>query len=673
MIDFSKIPFVRLLIPFVSGILLYIGFHWHFNSLAVLLFLFLLLGLVYSLSRKKSNYLKNSLFVFLSDLFLMFSGFYGCYHSYPKTYDNYFGHKVSGANQNWVGVINDLPVEKEKFYKAVISIRSLNNSAVEGKVLAYFKKPFNKQVLNPGNLIGVNSRFQSIKGPSNPHEFNYRDFMANKGVLYQTFIDSADVLPLNDQKDFGLITSGLNFKTHLISVFFNSNLTKEAAQLCAALLTGYDDEISTDVINSFAHSGTLHVLSVSGLHTGILFSVIMILLGWLDPYNRFKKTKLVIMLMALWGFVFIAGFSPPVLRAAIMLSLISVGKYFYNYFENVTLNILAVSAFILLLFNPLLVYDVGFLLSYSAVLGILLYEPSITNWLTFKNGILNKIWQLCSVSIAAQISTLPLTLYFFHQFPLWFIFSNLLVIPICTVIMFFGTLFLLKLSFITPLINLLTEFVLKIVRLSDVSGWGYIDKIDFGLNDAIIMSVALILLTLFVRRPSFSIAVSFLLMVLIGMMFSVIQSFMAKSASKIIVYHSNGETAIDVKNANKLISDNTLAKNSYNYHVKNNHSTYNYPLENRVPVSFVANDRQTVLVIKKEDDLLLVPFLNPSCLILTNNCVPDVSVLKKVKPDRIVCDGSNSVKSIRAIKKLCNNLKIPLYSTKENGFLELPL
>jgi hypothetical protein len=239
--------------------------------------------------------------------------------------------------------------------------------------------------------------------------------------------------------------------------------------------------------------------------------------------------------------------------------------------------------------------------------------------------------------------------------------------------MVFGMLYLLKLTVLSVLINVFTEFVLALVKLSNVSGIGYIDKIDFNLNDSVLLTIALILFTLFVKQRTFTLAISFLLTILVWMLFSVIQSYQAKSFSNILVYHTGGETVIDVKNKTKLFTDNKLNENAYNFHIKNNHTSYNYPNDCSTPITYIASDKSSVLVVKQESDLLLIPFFKPNILIVTNNCIPNEAVLETVMPDRVVCDGSNAMKTLKAIKKLCFGLKIPVYSTKENGFLELPL
>ena len=421
---------------------------------------------MYFKNRKETTENSRWAYIAVSDVFLFLTGLYCCYVFDIRNKADYYGHYVNGEQQQWVAEVKELPVEKENFYRVLLEVNAFQDRQLTGNAIVYFKKPMDVALLKPGNKLSITGEFSSLREPLNPHEFNYKTFLARKNIYYQSFVKAENVSFVSENQDFSLINLGLEIKQKIINVFETSTLSKEAAQLCIALLTGYDDEINSETINAFAHSGTLHVLSVSGLHTGILYAVLIFILGIFDKNQKYKLMRLIIITIALWFFVLITGFSPPVLRAVIMLNLIALGRFYYGYTSQSGINILAVSAFVLLVFNPLLIYDTGFLLSYSAVLGILCFEPAFTALVNSRLTIVNKIWQLTSVSLSAQIATLPITLFLFHQFPLWFIFSNLLVIPLCTAVMFLGFLVLMKCSFVAPLINLCSSFIFYCIHLT---------------------------------------------------------------------------------------------------------------------------------------------------------------------------------------------------------------
>lgn len=671
--NFSKIPFVRILIPFVLGILFYSFYNCNHDVSYQMVAVFCFLLILFYSSNRKTNFYKNASFILISDVFLLITGFYSCYLFNPKTQSNYYGYSVNSETQNWIGEVEDIPIEKDNFYKAIVNVKQIENNLSNGKLLVYFKKPVDANRLKNGTNVFASSKLIEISSPQNPDEFDYKSYMANKGVLYQTFVEQSQILKDTLSPHSSLVQFAIKIKLKILNSLQKSGLSKNSVALSSALITGYDDMISADVTNAFAHSGTLHVLSVSGLHTGILFTLVVFVLGLIDPYDRYKKVKLIVVLIVLWSFVFVAGFSAPVLRAAIMLSFVSVGKYYFNYLSNAAINILAFSAFLILLFNPLLIYDVGFLLSYTAVLGILLFEPSITNLVQTKYSFVNKIWQLSSVSIAAQISTLPITLCFFHQFPIWFLFSNLLIIPLCMILMFLGLLAVLGITVISSLINSLTDLVINLVNVTNVPGIGYIDKIDFNYLDVMFLSALIITSAMLIRFRKFSHMINTLLLIIGWITCSTIDAYTNKIKSGVIIYQCNKETAIDIKNKTELIKDYNVSEKSYDFHIKNHHSYFNYPNHIPLHVNYIVANSNKILIVKRKADLNLCQHLLPNYLILTNNVIPNIVHLKQPKLKQVICDGSNTYKSIKAIKKLCTDLRISFYPTKEYGYLELPL
>lgn len=671
-IDFSKIPFIRLLIPFVAGVILYLNGAWSFNPTLYLIIAFVLLALIFTYSKISRNGAGKTYFLVVSDLFLFIAACYACYFVQPKNNPAYYGYYNTSKETNWAGTLDEIINEKENFLKAIVVVNSVNNQKTTGKIVAYFKKPFNKSEFVAGRKLEVNSAISEVPAALNPHEFDYKNYLANKGIYYQTFVDTGSVNLLNDYEG-GIKYWGMHVKHRIVEFLHSGMLSVEAAQLCSALITGYDNEISRETINAFAHSGTLHVLSVSGLHTGVLFAVLLFILNWFDKHNRFKIIKLLILLISLWLFVFIAGFSLPILRAAIMLSLIAIGKYYYNYLSNATINIMGVSAFVLLLFNPYILFDNGFLLSYFALLGILIFEPSITAFYTGENEILKRVWQLCSVSMAAQISTLPITLFFFHQLPLWFMFSNLLVIPLCTAIMFLGLVMVLKLSFVSTLINWLTKLVYYLVGLTDKAGWGYLDRIDFNFTDVLFLSSIILLMTLLIKHRRFHLALGALSLIIIWQTFSLLEVINKKQSVKVSVYHINKASVVEFKNNNKLLLDSICSKSDYEFHVKNNITSYNYSNEISSRFNFVSVKALRFLIINSDEDLKLIAPLKPNYVLIRNNVIPGEGILKYSGISQLIADGSSNYKTIKQLKQSCSKMNISFYATRENGFLELPL
>jgi competence protein ComEC len=670
---FINNPFIRILIPFITGILIYSENALNINVIFPLLISLGVLVLVFLKNKKRSAQQSKWVYLLVSDCFLFLTGFYCCYLYNIKNDQSYFGHYVNAEQQNWVGVIKDLPVEKEKFCKVLIEVRTIGQQQqLTGNVIVYLKKPVDLSILEPGNYFRIQSNFIQPKPPLNPHEFDYKTFLERKNIYYQSFVDPENFELTNKEKNFSLLNFGLSIKQKVKTCFETSGLNKEIAQLCTALLTGYDDEINPDTINAFAHSGTLHVLSVSGLHTGILYAVLIFLLGWIDKHGKHQFIQLIIISLALWSFALITGFSPPVLRAVIMLNLIAIGRAYYSYSTQHSVNILAVSAFLILIVDPLLVYDTGFLLSYSAVLGILYFEPLFTPLVNSRYRPVNKIWQLTSVSLAAQISTLPLTLFLFHQFPLWFVFSNLVVIPLCTIIMFLGIILLFKLNFIVPLINLCGSVIFYCIHLTDKQGAGYIDTIDFGWRDLFFLTALIFGIILFMKQRIYIYLAGAAVLLILWQLSSLSEISEKRSASHIGIYHVNKQMAVDIKNANVVRFSSTLSGSNYNYHIKPNHTFYNYPSIDSLKFDLVRWGNTTLFKLNSSDQQILLPIVKPDYLLVSNNSsLAEAFLPGKIK--MIVADGTNNYKNVKELRMLCDKFAIPFYSTAEKGYIQFNL
>ena len=210
----------------------------------------------------------------------------------------------------------------------------------------------------------------------------------------------------------------------MVGKFFKENkLEGKEYAVVSALVAGYTDDLDIETMKAFADTGTLHVLSVSGMHVGIIYYVLNLLLLFLSKHRYGNILRVLILLSFLWLYSMITGMSAAVMRSAAMLSFIIVGKSFNRYVN--TYNIIAASIFFLLIMNPFTLMDVGFQLSYISVIGIIWLQPHIYSIFDFNTKWKDEIWKVVSVSIAAQIATFPLGIFYFHQFPNYFLPSNL--------------------------------------------------------------------------------------------------------------------------------------------------------------------------------------------------------------------------------------------------------
>lgn len=317
--------------------------------------------------------------------------------------------------------VEEIDSEEKEWRKAIVQIHHIvdGNSFKESgaHALLFIKSP----LIADGDKLLVNAELERIKNKGNPGEFDAVNFWRNKNIYRVAFVSDDDfkILDHSGPNWFRKYTDG--FRNSLKAVF-SSHLKDEELGIANALVLGDKELLSHETRSSFSNSGAMHVLAVSGLHVGIILYIMIFLLS---KFSRFisRNRALFIALTIIWIYAAITGFSPSVLRAVVMFSIITLGQIYFG--RSSALNTLFFSAFLLLIFNPLFLYDIGFQLSYLAMIGIFtIYQP-VTKLLLVKNKWMRKLWEGTAVGIAAQIFTLPLTLYYFHQFPNYFAITNI--------------------------------------------------------------------------------------------------------------------------------------------------------------------------------------------------------------------------------------------------------
>ncbi len=334
-------------------------------------------------------------------------------------------------NGKYLATVLEAPQNKENSYKSLLQIESFCSdktfSKTKEKVLVYFAKEKNAQQLVPGEKIVFDETPQIIKNNGNPFEFDYKKYMERRKIFRQIYLNPENWRKTTLQNTKSILVRSEQTRNKLLKTFEKQELGENEREILSALTLGYKRELDPEIKQVFSAAGAMHVLAVSGLHVGIIYGILVFFLGFL---NRKKAGKIIFTITSisiLWAFAFITGLSPSVLRASVMFSFVILAKCI-NRQTNIY-NTLAASAFILLLINPNNLFEVGFQLSYSAVLGIVFLQPKIAGLFTVSNKILRYFWILITVSIAAQITTFPFIVFYFNQFPSYFWISNLFVIP----------------------------------------------------------------------------------------------------------------------------------------------------------------------------------------------------------------------------------------------------
>lgn len=438
----GEIPFFLLLLPFLTGIGLAVNFPathpgWLLFVFYIISISFIILNLVYSrLALYKSRWIGGALIVVI----LIVSGYIITIENNELNDGKHYSRQPA---QHLVLKINSEPIFKNGYLRFTANVEETIDkgkpSASAGTLMIIVKSKANN--LHYGDELLIPATYQPISPPFNPAEFDYKKNLANQNIYYQAFLVPNQFTVLATARGNPVIGYSLRLRQHLIDKLKRNMHDTSAIAVASTLILGYKTDLSNDILQAYSKTGTIHVLSVSGAHVAIIYLLLAFALGFLNRYRYGKLLKAAIIIMLIWYYVLLTGFSPAVCRAAVMISMVVAGKTFNRYIN--TLNILAVSAFALLIYNPLFIVDVGFQLSYLAVFGLIVFQPVVYNLLQFKNKWADKLWTLCSVSIAAQVITFPLSAFYFHQFPVYFLISNLVIAIPTAIIIYSGILYLL--------------------------------------------------------------------------------------------------------------------------------------------------------------------------------------------------------------------------------------
>jgi competence protein ComEC len=277
-----------------------------------------------------------------------------------------------------------------------------------------------------------------IKNQGNPGEFDFKNYMSKKGIAFQGYALADDVKVIGNSSNV-FVNLALQMRANMLDAI-DDYFPKEDRAIAKALLVGYKSDIDSSTKSHYASAGASHILAVSGMHVGIIMLIISKINSIWARTARTKKIATILLLALLWFYVFLTGFSPSILRAGLMFSLVLVGRLLERDHSN--LNLISASAVILLVYDPYYLFDLGFQLSYLAVGGIFFIYPKLSVLYHSRFKVINWLWELSIVSISAQLATLPLTIYYFHQFPNAFLLTNVVTTICATLILIFGLAFM---------------------------------------------------------------------------------------------------------------------------------------------------------------------------------------------------------------------------------------
>ncbi|MFC4262776.1 ComEC/Rec2 family competence protein [Ferruginibacter yonginensis] len=600
---------------------------------------------------------------------------------------NWYG-KFYNDSMQMVVSINEPLIEKERSFKVSATVESLFNNdtlkKVNGTLLLYFAKNKTAATLQYGDKILIKGNLQSIQNNGNPGAFNYSRYMAFQQTYHQVYLKEADFIVLHQQKT-NIVYDFIYWARSKVVKTLQKYIVgdKKVVGITEALLIGYKEDLDKDTVQAYSNTGVVHIIAISGMHLGLIYVVLVWLFSKLPYIKNSPITRVILILGCLWLFSLITGAAASVLRSAVMFTFIVIGK---NFFKQASIyNTLAASAFVLLCYNPYLLWDVGFQLSYFAVIGIVWLQKPITNIWYIKNKFLRSIWEMCAITIAAQIIAFPICIFYFHQFPTLFLLANLICVPLSTVILF-AEILLLIVSAIKPLASAIGQTIYVLTWLMNTC-ITYCNNIPFAVIDAIFANVlSTILLYVFVvsgcayllyknKVLKYTTSVALLLFLVCWGY----HKWQLLQQQKIVIYNVSKHTAIDFIEGNKyqFYGDDTLRIDGalQNFNLKPSRILYQINVApNGLPAvqqqhNFFEFNNKKIWII--DSAITCKPLANPievDVLLVTKN--PNINlenILIAVKPHCIVFDGANSLWKIEQWKKQCDDLHLRCHITPKMG------
>ncbi|MBN1158056.1 MAG: ComEC/Rec2 family competence protein [Bacteroidales bacterium] len=360
------------------------------------------------------------------------------------------------------------------------------------RAILYLERDSLSEIMMPGEQVCIRTRFERIPAPGNPGEFDYRRYLANRRIFVQSYIAAGNWYRTTEKPSKDIRTLAESFRGRLLDRYRKLQLNPNEFNVLSALTLGYRHELDAQTKNAFSKAGVMHVMALSGFHTGLIAMLLGYLFGLLNGSTGGRIIRSILIVLTLWGFAIITGLSASVSRATFMLSLVITGSCLGEKVN--TYNILFATAFFMLILTPGLAGDVSFQLTFLAVAGIVLFYPVLYRTVRWKNRLTDKVWKLLAISCAAQLATFPLTLYYFHQFPLLFWLANLFAVPLVAVIIYLAAAYLL-LSFIDPLSRITGQLLVYAVKCL-LHGVSFMEAVPNALMDNLFLSAGQAILLL---------------------------------------------------------------------------------------------------------------------------------------------------------------------------------
>ncbi len=592
-----------------------------------------------------------------------------------KNVSNHYTHQLSTKNDALKTItfrIREVLKPSKYYDKYVIDILQVDDKKVTGKSLLNIPKDSLKSPLKVDDILISKTEFKDLTHPLNPHQFNYKNYLDKKHIYHQLYATNQSLFDIESDTQT-LLGLADNIRQHINKKLKPYHFNPNELSIINALLLGQRQDISEEVYNSYTNAGVIHILAVSGLHVGIILLILSFILKPLERFRHGKLVKTLLLVSILWSFALIAGLSASVTRAVTMFSIVAIALNLKR--PTNIYNTLAISMFVILLFKPLFLFDVGFQLSYLAVFSIVTIDPYLYKLWKPKNKIIDIYWHTFTVTVSAQIGIIPLSLFYFHQFPSLFFISNLVIIPFLGIILGFGILVI-----ILAVLNMLPQSAANIFGsiislMNDFVSWistqeSFLFKdIPFSLLYVLVSYFLIISFVRLLIKKDYSTLRAFLVFILVAQA-SMIYTKYNTPQNEFIIFHKSRYSLLgNVQNNKILVSHDfdsltKLKNNTINdYSVGSLIETIK---EDSIYPIYQLNNK--TLLIVDSLGIYNIKSLKPDYVLLRQSPKMNLNrLIDSINPQQIIADGSNYKSYVARWEAICKKRKLPFHQTSKKG------
>lgn len=694
MIPWRLFPFVRVTIAFMIGVLLErILPNWYiiFTLIGIISAFYAISTEIFFPAFSTKPYI-NSLCI----LFIFFClGYFRTVINIPGFGEKHFSHKIDEFDSG-MGIIKEIPIKRTSLRTELSIINLCNTSknhciSTNGNAVGYFKIIDTvAQNYKPGDKIYFKGSLKEISKNTNPYSFDFKLYLYNRGVTHQVYIWGENNHKIIDKNClFFIYQKAMKVRDEFVAILKKYDNNDERFAVSSAMILGYKNLVSEDMYKAFSDSGAVHILAVSGMHLGVLATALAFFLDrWKTPKKSINVFKYIFVLIVLWFFAFITGAAPAMVRAAIMFTFILYAKYFKpaaNFY-----NILSVCGLIMLLYDPYMIYQASFQFSFLAILSLVYFQPYIKDQYVPNNFITKVIWELTSVAIAAQVLVVPITIYFFHKFPLYFILTGVVSVWLSTLALYAGMI-LFGFEYLYSPINIVMSKIFLFLMDLFIASVRVVKEIPFCSIDGLVLSdveliVAysiLLILMLYLINRKFYLLKSILILISILWINFGYRIHCANHQLLFTIYDNRNYNQIDIFDGRAAyeISFDSTAKtmNTFiNYNNRIYHNINTVKVVDQVSDFTGSNCRKKNQYVQIKDKWLLIlnkksaelDLLKYDYIFLTEN-IACAQTVKLKKNSILVADRAMNQNNIKIWKEKAESMNVKFHSLKHDGSITI--